>query len=181
MQYLKLNPYPQLPIDPESNCTVNPSESGPSTSSTSGCYETNSSIISGHQQTNYISHQFDIPSSSRISTAANYYPDYGKCPPQQQQQSWASDGNQQQASAQMTYQFMQAMEKSVNQVIDVPQFGFEWVTPDYQFDPLSPAVVVHERQPEPAAVEEPPKALTPRTMKELYDALEEYVDQVESV
>lgn len=130
-----------------------------------------------HQQTNSY-HNFESPSTSRIPTAVNNYPDNRKF--REQQRSKASDGNQQQASTQMTYQFMKAMEKSVSQVTNVPHFGFDWVTPDYQFDPLSPAVV-HERQPEPAAVEEPPKALTPRTMKELYDALEEYVDQVESV
>jgi len=68
------------------------------------------------------------------STAVNNYPDNRKCPPQQQRNK-ASDGNQQQASTQITYQFMQAMEKSVSQVTNVPHFGFDWVTPDYQFDP----------------------------------------------
>lgn len=83
----------------------------------------------------------------------------------------------------MAYQFMQAMQKSVNQVVSAPHFGYEWVTPDYEFDPV---MILDPSGPDTLAtasagvVEEPPKALTPGVMKELYDALEEYVDQVNS-
>ncbi len=36
--------------------------------------------------------------------------------------------------ANMALQFMQAIQQSVNQVVNVPDFGFDWVKPDYQFD-----------------------------------------------
>ncbi len=32
---------------------------------------------------------------------------------------------------------MQAIQQSVNQVVNVPDFGFDWVKPDYQFDPMT--------------------------------------------
>ena len=39
------------------------------------------------------------------------------------------------AGMNMAMQFMQAMQRSVTQVVNSPHFGFEWVKPDYQFDP----------------------------------------------
>jgi len=189
MQQLKLNPYPELPVVPDESKSVNSEFDAPGSSSPSGCYETkNPSSSMGCQQASS-SHQFES-SSVRISAAAaqnwsaasNNYADYGKFQPHQQQQSWASGDQQQQQAAQMAYQFMQIMEKSVNQIVSVPHFGFEWVTPDYQFDALSPIVDGHQVPPEQeGVVEEPPKALTPHTMKELFDALEEYSDLVEPV
>ncbi len=44
---------------------------------------------------------------------------------------------QQQMMMNMGQQFMYAMQRSVNQVINAPHFGFEWVKPDYYFDPMS--------------------------------------------
>lgn len=47
-------------------------------------------------------------------------------------------GHQQMSQEQMNMmamQFMNAMQRSVNQVANQPHFGFEWVKPDFQFDP----------------------------------------------
>ncbi|KAK4018467.1 hypothetical protein OUZ56_000518 [Daphnia magna] len=58
---------------------------------------------------------------------------------QQQQQQQQPQQQQQQPPPQMAnmaLQFMQAIQQSVNQVVNVPDFGFDWVKPDYQFDPM---------------------------------------------
>jgi hypothetical protein len=51
---------------------------------------------------------------------------------QQQQQQHQQQPNPEMAN--MALQFMQAIQQSVNQVVNVPDFGFDWVKPDYQFD-----------------------------------------------
>jgi len=209
MQQLKLNPYPELPVVPDEFKSVNSGFDAPGSSSSRGCYEANnpSQQASSTHQFESSSVRISAPAAQNWSAASNT----GKFPLQliqqqescaigdqqqqqhyhhqqhhhhlQQQQNLASGDQQQQQAAQMAYQFMQIMEKSVNQIVNVPHFGLEWVTPDYQFDPLSPIIV--ERCPVPpeqkVVVEEPPKALTPHTMKELFDALEEFSDLVEPV
>ena len=37
----------------------------------------------------------------------------------------------------MGQQCMYAMQHSVSQVVNVPHFGFEWVKPDYYFNPIA--------------------------------------------
>ena len=99
----------------------------------------------------------------------------------------------------MALQFMQAMQQSISQVIDIPFFGYEQVKPDYQFDPIVDDDVFDTLNPQmmtaasaqPTAIdsktncdknENPPvielpqqsATLTPRAMEELYEALEEY-------
>ena len=56
----------------------------------------------------------------------------------QQPEAYQSYQQQQQPPemANMALQFMQAIQQSVNQVVNVPDFGFDWVKPDYQFDPM---------------------------------------------
>ncbi len=46
------------------------------------------------------------------------------------------DLQEQSQTPNMALQFMQAMQQSVDQVINTPYFGFEFVKPDYQFDPI---------------------------------------------
>ena len=102
-------------------------------------------------------------------------------------------------TANMALQFMQAMQQSISQVIDIPFFGYEQVKPDYQFDPIVDDDVFDTLNPQmmtaasaqPTAIdsktncdknENPPvielpqqsATLTPRAMEELYEALEEY-------
>lgn len=100
--------------------------------------------------------------------------------------------NQQEAgvSSNMAMQFMQAVQRSVHQVVSTPYFGYEWVQPDYHFDALledssartsdeSKSAHSHENPSNPTVndVEETQTAtLSPRTMEELYQALEEYSD-----
>ena len=43
---------------------------------------------------------------------------------------------QQQPPANMALQFMQAVQQSVNQVADIPFFGYKQVKPDYRFDSI---------------------------------------------
>lgn len=47
------------------------------------------------------------------------------------------DLQEQPQTANMALQFMQAMQQSVDQVINTPYFGFEFVKPDYQFEPIA--------------------------------------------
>ncbi len=150
MQQLKLNPYPELPVVPDESKSANSGFDAPGSSSSSGCYESkNPSSSIGYQQASSSSHQFEsssvrisAPAAQNWSAASNNSADYGKFQPhqqqqswasgdQQQQQNWASGDQQQQQAAQMAYHFMQIMEKSVNQIVNVPHFGMEWDTSDY--------------------------------------------------
>lgn len=90
-------------------------------------------------------------------------------------------GQQQNGQQQnMALQFMHAMQQSVSQVANAPHFGFEWVKPDYQFDPavafadssscdmsLKASVLTSSSD-----SSSPP--LTERDMEDLYVALEDF-------
>lgn len=78
----------------------------------------------------------------------------------------------------MAIQFMQAMQQSVSQVANAPHFGYEWVKPNYQFDPLTTFL-----DSEPSVNDKPllkgstlseTRPLTERDMNELYEVLDEY-------
>ena len=98
-------------------------------------------------------------------------------------------------TANMTLQFMQAVQKSISQVVDLPFFGYEQVKPDYQFDEdvfenLNSTQIPPTAFAQPTIVESrytsnknenPPvvelsqsTTLSPRTMADLYETLEEY-------
>ena len=114
-------------------------------------------------------------------------------------------------SANMTMQFMMAVQKTVSQVVNAPSFGFEWVKPDYQFDEIddqlleaitssTPIQRTSSSETDPfspemnsssssscssslVTTENPPTAhvedalpLSPNTMEQFYEALEEYTD-----
>jgi hypothetical protein len=87
---------------------------------------------------------------------------------------------QQQQPTNMAMQFMQAMQQSVSQVANAPHFGYEWVKPNYQFDPLttfydSEQSLNGKNMPllkNSTMAETPP--LTDGDMDELYEALDEY-------
>ena len=78
----------------------------------------------------------------------------------------------------MAIQFMQAMQQSVSQVANAPHFGYEWVKPNYQFDPLTTFLDSEPSQHGKPLLkgstlsETPP--LTERDMNELYEVLDEY-------
>ena len=104
----------------------------------------------------------------------------------QQGQAYAMDQQQQQQPMKnVALQFMQAMQQSVHQVANAPHFGFEWVKPDYQFDPVTTftesghceqQVQKNPLKTSPAtSVDSPP--LTERDMDELYNVLEGYNGQ----
>ena len=92
---------------------------------------------------------------------------------------------QQQPMKNVALQFMQAMQQSVHQVANAPHFGFEWVKPDYQFDPVTTftesghceqQVQKNPLKTSPAtSVDSPP--LTERDMDELFNVLEGYNGQ----
>ena len=170
---------------------------------------------------NHPSHQYrDHPGLQPSSSAYTSYPGGDNSPATmeqkqyQYQESYRDGGQQQQqqqeqypaGTANMAMQFMQAMQQSVQQVINAPHFGFEWVKPDYQFDMVSDDDIL-ETLTSPTtqstsipSVEDPSSpdsksssssssvssdiassaepgaaaALSPRTMEELYEAIEEY-------
>ncbi len=96
------------------------------------------------------------------------------------QQSRQGFGTEQPAMMNVALQFMQAMQQSVQQVANTPHFGFEWVKPDYQFDPVSAFAESNQAElkndiqmkTSPVTVQSPP--LTDRDMEELFDVLQEY-------
>ena len=98
---------------------------------------------------------------------------------QQQQQ-------QQQMMMNMGQQFMYAMQRSVNQVINAPHFGFEWVKPDYYFDPMSEDVkpVINSsyqiNPPSDDSTESSANSVVSESdVMELYNALEEFTNKEE--
>lgn len=93
----------------------------------------------GMTQTNqhYISREPSSLSSSSSYSSSSCCEE-GINPGMGQQEAYRDYQQQQQQPemANMALQFMQAIQQSVNQVANVPDFGLEWVKPDYQFDPL---------------------------------------------
>jgi hypothetical protein len=90
---------------------------------------------------------------------------------------------QQPPGTNMAMQFMQAMQQSVSQVANAPHFGYEWVKPNYQFDPLSTFYdgeqsLSDKTMPllKSSPVSESPP-LTDRELDELYEVIDEYTDK----
>ena len=80
----------------------------------------------------------------------------------------------------MAMQFMQVMQQSVSQVANAPHFGYEWVKPNYQFDPLTTFYDAEQSQSDKAMpllkgspMSESP-SLTDRELDELYEVIDEY-------
>lgn len=100
-------------------------------------------------------------------------------------QEYQNGMNQQQQppGTNMAMQFMQAMQQSVSQVANAPHFGYEWVKPNYQFDPLSTFYdgeqsLSDKTMPllKSSPVSESPP-LTDRELDELYEVIDEYTDK----
>ena len=98
-------------------------------------------------------------------------------------------------TANMSLQFMFAMQKSVSQVINAPHFGFEWVKPNYQMDPngvddgimSSVSILGTDDDDDSSATSSPDNTsiikveqLTPNDLQDLYQELEEYVSHVDA-
>lgn len=79
------------------------------------------------QQVQYLA-QFQMPTTTTTTTAAAAAAYSHQLQPNGQAYGTGMD---------QAMQFMQAMHQSVNQVANAPHFGFEWVKPDYQFDPMT--------------------------------------------
>ena len=95
---------------------------------------------------------------------------------QQQQQQ------QQQMMMNMGQQFMYAMQKSVSQVINAPHFGFEWVKPDYYFDPIDEDVKPVISSPYHINKDDDTESsvnsvVSDSEIRELYNALEEFTNK----
>ena len=99
-------------------------------------------------------------------------------------------------TANMSLQFMFAMQKSVSQVINAPHFGFEWVKPNYQMDPngvddgIMASVSIPGIDDDSSATYSSSdndtsiikvEQLTPNDLQDLYQELEEYVSHVGAV
>ena len=93
------------------------------------------------QQQHYISREPSSLSSSSSYSSSSCCEEGINASAMGQQEAYRAYQQQQQQQQQpemanMALQFMQAIQQSVNQVANVPDFGMEWVKPDYQFDPL---------------------------------------------
>lgn len=100
---------------------------------------------------------------------------------QQHQQMHQQQQQQQQMMMNMGQQFMYAMQRSVNQVINAPHFGFEWVKPDYYFDPINEDVkpiINSQYQIKPPSDDDTESSVnsvvSDSDVLELYNALEEF-------
>ena len=145
-----------------------------------------------HQSSNFSSSYGECSNSSvaPVDVGSHPHPDQNQQKPQEM--------------ASMALQFMQAVQNSVQQVVQVPYFGFEWVKPDYQFDPLANDELMESfcsTPPQPNSVSEsvedpsspgsmstsslsynstnenpppPPMAALSPRTMELYEALEEF-------
>ena len=82
----------------------------------------------------------------------------------------------------MGQQFMYAMQKSVSQVINAPHFGFEWVKPDYYFDPIDEDVKPVISSPYHINKDDDTESsvnsvVSDSEIRELYNALEEFTNK----
>jgi len=99
-------------------------------------------------------------------------------------------------TANMSLQFMYAMQKSVSQVINAPHFGFDWVKPNYQMDTngvddgimSSVSFPGTDDDDDSSATSSPDdtsiikvEQLTTNDLRDLYQELEEYVSHVGAV
>ncbi|KAK4018470.1 hypothetical protein OUZ56_000521 [Daphnia magna] len=104
---------------------------------------------------------------------------YQQPPTSQGYQQPPTSQRYQQAPMNMALQFMQAMQQSVSQVVNAPHFGYEWVKPDYQFDPATAFAEIGPSKIDPVlkaatlmnSSQSPP--LTERDIDDLYDAIDE--------
>jgi hypothetical protein len=133
--------------------------------------ETNGFNAQQLQQQQHQAQQFLAQSQQQIP--ANHPQEYQNGMNQQQQPPGTN----------MAMQFMQAMQQSVSQVANAPHFGYEWVKPNYQFDPLSTFYdgeqsLSDKTMPllKSSPVSESPP-LTDRELDELYEVIDEYTDK----
>ncbi len=99
-------------------------------------------------------------------------------------------------SANMSLQFMYAMQKSVSEIINAPHFGYEWVKPNYRMDSTnvddgiieSVSIPGTDDDDESFATSSPDddaslikvEQLTHNDLQDLYQELEEYVSHVDT-
>ncbi len=101
---------------------------------------------------NYLPQQ-SVPPTQQTNQEQPYYPNTGKMNPanfsysseqpcyDNASRSCNSNGGMQQCYREqpqepnMALQFMKDVQQSISRVVDAPYFGFEQVSPDYQFDP----------------------------------------------
>lgn len=116
-------PPPEATVPTSSGYTppLQPEIAGPRSGPTYGNYQNGQMNAGQLQQMQYLAqHQMPLQSQSASQLSSQMY------------------GQQQQTSGMnVAMQFMQSMQQSVSQVVNAPHFGFEWVKPDYQFDPMT--------------------------------------------
>lgn len=174
---------PVLPVSTHSSYTQR--QLGPEAYQQQGCQTGQMNGYNAQQlQTPFLAQQQMAPPQQPPASQGYQQPPtsqgYQQPPTSQGYQQTSTSLGYQQPPMNMALQFMQAMQQSVSQVVNAPHFGYEWVKPDYQFDPATAFAENRQGKVDPVMKssplmnnsESPP--LTERDIEELYDALDEF-------
>ena len=185
---LKLNPYPEMKVVCDES---DPAPAGPCAFSSSQDFN---SVRHGqdealpspyHQHQQYYQGLQEQPEHAAIQleghppnpvshadlVGADFYHDTDRYT-QQHQESLSDE-----MEMKMAIQFMMAMQKSVQQVVNTRHFGFEWVTPNYSFE--APAKMWPQDDYSCVSDQKEVDSQQRKAIEQLYDVIEDFVSQSE--